>query len=158
MDAAFEFEKPIAALEKRIAELRTLAATGNVSFNSEIKGLESKVHTLIDEIYGTLTPWQRVQLSRHPGRPYALDYIPLLFEDFTELHGDRLFGDDAALICGLAQFGEHSVAVIAQQKGRNTKQKVERNFGMARPEGYRKSERIMELAMGKRKIHAKPTH
>lgn len=146
MEAVFEFEKPIAALEKRITELRALASSGNTNFQSEIKGLENKVHVLIDEIYGALTPWQRVQLSRHPGRPYALDYVPLLFDDFLELHGDRRFSDDPAIVCGLAQFGKRSVVVIAQQKGRNTKQKIERNFGMVRPDGYRKAERVLELA------------
>lgn len=157
MEAVFEFEKPIAALEKRIAELRALThgegqgeavASGKIGteIRAEIEGLETKVHSLIDEIYGALSPWQRVQLSRHPGRPYALDYVPLLFEDFTEIHGDRSFGDDGAMVCGLAHFENKPAVVIAQQKGRNTKQKIERNFGMARPEGYRKSERIMDLA------------
>lgn len=146
MEAFFEFEKPIVTLEKRLKELRELAKSESVDFGPEIKALESKVDTLIDEVYGRLTPWQRVQLSRHPNRPYASDYVPLIFENFIELHGDRLFGDDPAILTGLGTLNGRSVAVVANQKGRNTKQKIERNFGMARPEGYRKALRIMKLA------------
>lgn len=146
MEASFEFEKPILTLEKRLRELHDLAKSENVDFTNEIKALEAKVEALIDEIYSRLTPWQRVQLSRHPNRPYAADYLPLVFGDFIELHGDRFFGDDPAIISGLATLGEHAVAVVALQKGRNTKQKIERNFGMAKPEGYRKALRIMKLA------------
>jgi acetyl-CoA carboxylase carboxyl transferase subunit alpha len=146
MEAVFEFEKPIVALEKRLGELRELAKSESVDFAPEIKALETKVEALIDEIYSRLTPWQRVQLSRHPNRPYALDYIGLIFDEFTELHGDRLFGDDPALVTGLARLGGRAVAVVACQKGRNTKQKIERNFGMAKPEGYRKALRVMTMA------------
>jgi acetyl-CoA carboxylase carboxyl transferase subunit alpha len=146
MEAFFEFEKPIVTLEKRLRELRDLSKNESVDFSPEIKALEAKVDALIDEIYGRLTPWQRVQLSRHPNRPYLLDYLPLLFTEFTELHGDRLFGDDAALVTGLAKLDGRPIAVIGHQKGRNTKQKIERNFGMAKPEGYRKANRVMKLA------------
>ncbi len=146
MEPFYDFEKPIVVLEKKLQELRELAQNEKVDFSTEIQVLESKVNSLIDAIYGNLTPWQRVQLSRHPNRPYALDYIPLVFENFVELHGDRLFGDDPALITGFGKLGPHPVAVVAHQKGRNTKQKIERNFGMAKPEGYRKALRIMKLA------------
>ena len=146
MDAFFDFEKPIATLEKRLQELRELPKTESIDFSSEIQALESKVEELIDEIYGKLTPWQRVQLSRHPNRPYAADYLPLIFDDFVELHGDRLFGDDPAILAGLSSIDGKNVALVAIQKGRNTKQKIERNFGMAKPEGYRKDLRVMKLA------------
>lgn len=146
MEAFFEFEKPIITLEKRLRELRDLAKSENVDFGPEIKALESKVDALIDEIYGKLTPWQRVQLSRHPNRPYAADYLPLIFGEFTELHGDRLFGDDPAILAGLTTLDDRPVVFVANQKGRNTKQKIERNFGMAKPEGYRKAQRVMKLA------------
>lgn len=146
MEAFFEFEKPIVTLEKRLRELRELAKSEKVDFSTEIQALETKVEALIDDVYGRLTPWQRVQLSRHPNRPYAADYLPLVFGDFVELHGDRLFGDDPAIISGLTNLGSRAVAVIAHQKGRNTKQKIERNFGMAKPEGYRKALRVMKLA------------
>lgn len=146
MEASFEFEKPIVTLEKRLRELRDLAKSENVDFGAEITALEKKVETLIDEIYSRLTPWQRVQLSRHPNRPYTSDYLPLIFGDFLELHGDRCFADDPAIISGLTTLEGQAVAIIAHQKGRNTKQKIERNFGMAKPEGYRKALRIMKLA------------
>ncbi|MBI2605209.1 MAG: acetyl-CoA carboxylase carboxyltransferase subunit alpha [Deltaproteobacteria bacterium] len=146
MEAFFDFEKPIILLEKKLEDLRELSRSESVDFSSEIRVLEAKLNALIDDLYSKLTPWQRVQLSRHPNRPYALDYIGLIFEEFTELHGDRLFGDDPSIVTGLAKLGEIPVAVVAQQKGRNTKQKIERNFGMARPEGYRKALRVMRLA------------
>ncbi|MBI3555255.1 MAG: acetyl-CoA carboxylase carboxyltransferase subunit alpha [Deltaproteobacteria bacterium] len=146
MEAFFEFEKPIVTLEKRLRELRELAKSENVDFGPEMKALESKMESLIDEVYARLTPWQRVQLSRHPNRPYAADYLPLIFGDFVELHGDRLFSDDPAIIAGLTTLDDRAVVVVANQKGRNTKQKIERNFGMAKPEGYRKSLRVMKLA------------
>lgn len=146
MEAFFEFEKPIVTLEKRLRELRELAKSESVDFGPEIKALETKVDGLIDEVYGRLTPWQRVQLSRHPNRPYAADYVSMIFTDFVELHGDRHFGDDPAILAGLAQIDGKPVAVIANQKGRTTKQKIERNFGMAKPEGYRKAIRVMKMA------------
>lgn len=146
MEAFFEFEKPIVTLEKRLRELRELAKSESVDFGPEIKTLEAKVDGLIDEVYGKLTPWQRVQLSRHPNRPYASDYVSLVFTDFVELHGDRHYSDDPAILAGLAQLEGRPVAVIANQKGRTTKQKIERNFGMAKPEGYRKALRVMKMA------------
>ena len=146
MDTNFEFEKPITLLEKKLEELKSLASTEKVDFSTEIRVLENKLNVLIEEIYSKLTPWQRVQLSRHPNRPYSLDYIGLIFDEFVELHGDRYFGDDPAMITGFAKLDGRSICVIAQQKGRNTKQKIERNFGMVRPEGYRKALRIMKMA------------
>lgn len=146
METNFEFEKPIILLEKKLEELKSLSSSENVDFSQEIKVLQNKINVLIEEIYTKLTPWQRVQLSRHPNRPYALDYIGLICDDFLELHGDRYYGDDPAMISGFAKISGKSVCIIAQQKGRNTKQKIERNFGMVRPEGYRKALRIMKLA------------
>ncbi|MGE4233642.1 MAG: acetyl-CoA carboxylase carboxyltransferase subunit alpha [Bacteriovoracia bacterium] len=146
MEAFFEFEKPIATLERKLLDLRELEKNENVDFKNEIKVLETKLDSLIDEIYEKLSPWQKVQLSRHPNRPYSLDFFPHLFDDVFELHGDRNFGDDPAIVASLARIDGRSVAVIAHQKGRNTKQKIERNFGMAKPEGYRKALRIMKLA------------
>jgi acetyl-CoA carboxylase carboxyl transferase subunit alpha len=163
MEAFFEFEKPIVNLEKKLVDLRELARQEGVDFGKEIAVLEKKVAKLIDETYSKLTPWQRVQLSRHPNRPYTRDYVDMLFPDFMELHGDRAFGEDQALLTGVATWppamptsagaGEPvsaedriPVMILGQQKGRNTKQKMERNFGMVRPEGYRKAMRMMELA------------
>lgn len=150
MEIFFEFEKPIVILEKKLAELREIEQTDGVNFKDEISTLEKKLQKLIDDTYGKLTTWQRVQLSRHPNRPYMLDYIETLFPDFMELHGDRVFGDDGALIGGTAtwKIGNKTIPVVimGQQKGRTTKQKVERNFGMARPEGYRKAMRLFQMA------------
>lgn len=146
MDVFYDFEKPIAQLEKRLKELREINHQNGVDFSPEIQALEKKLKALIEEIYGKLNPWQKVQVSRHPNRPYASDYFPHLFGSFLELHGDRLFGEDSAIITGLTTLGQYPVAVVACQKGRNTKQKIERNFGMAKPEGYRKALRIMQLA------------
>lgn len=160
MEAFFDFEKPIANLEKKLQDLKELAKQEGVDFGTEIDKLEKKVVQLIDDTYAKLTPWQKVQLSRHPARPYTRDYVDLLFPDFLELHGDRAFGDDQALLGGVALWppapisGETQidpadripVLILGNQKGRNTKQKMERNFGMARPEGYRKAIRLMNLA------------
>jgi acetyl-CoA carboxylase carboxyl transferase subunit alpha len=150
MEIFFEFEKPIVTLEKKLTELREIEQSDGVDFKDEIRTLEKKLKTLIEETYAKLTTWQRVQLSRHPNRPYMLDYIETLFPDFMELHGDRVFGDDGALIGGTATWNLGSkkipVIILGQQKGRTTKQKVERNFGMARPEGYRKAMRLFEMA------------
>lgn len=146
MDAYYEFERPITNLEKKISDLKDMSVQEKMDFSSEIGALETKLKQLIGEIYTNLTPWQRVQLSRHPQRPYAEDYIQLLFTDFQELHGDRKFRDDAAIICGMARFRGQPVMVIGQQKGRGTKEKMKRNFGMAKPEGYRKAIRLMEMA------------
>lgn len=156
MDAFFEFEKPIVSLENKLQDLRELAKQEGVDFTDEIKILEKKVAQLIDDTYAKLSPWQRVQLSRHPGRPYTRDYVDLLFPDFMELHGDRTFADDQAMLGGVATWPPAGVdcppekripiLILGQQKGRNTKQKMERNFGMVKPEGYRKAMRLMKMA------------
>jgi len=140
-----EFERPIIDLERKISELRGLS-TETVDFSSEIRRLEQKARKLQKEVFADLTAQQKVQLSRHPARPYLLDYTRLLVEDFVELHGDRSFADDPAIVAGMARFDEWEVLVIGHQKGRNTKDNVHRNFGMARPEGYRKATRLMRLA------------
>ena len=146
MEAFFDFEKPIVALEKKLVDLRELAKQEGVDFTNEITLLEKKVVQLIDETYARLTPWQKVLLSRHPNRPYTRDYIDLIFPDFMEIHGDRTFSDDQAILGGIATWKETPVLIIGHQKGRTTKQKMERNFGMAKPEGYRKAMRLMSLA------------
>ncbi len=150
MEASLEFEKPIALLEEKLAELRELSRVQGLDLQKEISALEVKLQALVKETYASLTPWQRVQLSRHPNRPYASDLIEAIFPTFRELHGDRCFGDDQALIGGFAEWSHgttpHPVCVLAQQKGRTTRQRLERNFGMPKPEGYRKAFRLMELA------------
>jgi acetyl-CoA carboxylase carboxyl transferase subunit alpha len=145
-DGWLDFERPIVKLERQIEDLRQSATEENVEFTEEIHRLERKTQRLAHEIYSQLTPWQRVQLARHPRRPYTLDYIQRLFTGFIELRGDRLHGDDRAIIGGLAWFGETPVVVMGHQKGRNTRENIERNFGMAHPEGYRKALRLMKLA------------
>jgi len=140
-----EFERPIIDLERKIAELRVLS-TDSVDFSAEIRRLEQKARKLQKEVFADLSAQQKVQLARHPGRPYLLDYVSLLMDDFVELHGDRSFRDDPAIVGGLAQFDEWEVLVLGHQKGRNTKENIERNFGMARPEGYRKATRLMRMA------------
>jgi acetyl-CoA carboxylase carboxyl transferase subunit alpha len=140
-----EFERPIIDLERKIAELRGLS-TESVDFSSEIRKLEQKARRLQKEVFADLSAQQKVQLARHPGRPYLMDYVGLLMDDFVELHGDRSFRDDPAIVGGLAQFDEWEVLVLGHQKGRNTKDNMHRNFGMARPEGYRKATRLMRLA------------
>ena len=139
-----EFEKPIAELETRIGELRQ--SSGAVSLDDEVKRLQRKVESLTDSIFSKLTPVQIAQLARHPERPYTLDYVRRIFGDFDELHGDRMFGDDAAVVGGLARLGDRPVLVIGHQKGRDVQEKVRRNFGMPKPEGYRKAQRLMRLA------------
>ncbi len=146
MEAFFEFEKPIVSLEKKLQDLRDLATQEGVDFSTEINVLEKKVASLIDQTYTKLTPWQKVQLSRHPNRPYTRDYVDAIFPDFMELHGDRLYGEDQAILGGIATWKGQSVMILGHQKGRTTKQKMERNFGMAKPEGYRKAMRLLELA------------
>ena len=150
MENFFEFEKPIIAMEKKLEELREIALSDDVDLSREILNLETKLKQLIESTYSDLSTWQRVQLSRHPNRPYTLDYWETLFPDFQELHGDRAFGEDAALVCGTATWElsgkKVPIVLIGHQKGRTTKQKVERNFGMARPEGYRKAIRLFQLA------------
>ncbi len=144
--SSLDFEKPIRELERKIDELKELASGGMVDFGEEIKKLERKAKRLQVEIFSDLTPWQVVQLSRHPERPYFLDYVQLLFTDFVELHGDRRFAEDPALVGGFARFEGEPVLVLGHQKGRNTKENMLRNFGMPRPEGYRKALRLMQLA------------
>lgn len=139
------FEKPIVDLVERVRELRSLAEFDE-QFTPELKRLEEKTSRLARELFRDLTPWQKVQLSRHPNRPYTCDYIDRLFTDFQELHGDRRFGDDAAIVGGLAKFNGRSVMVVGHQKGRTTKEKVARNFGQANPEGNRKACRLYDMA------------
>ncbi len=139
-----DFEKPIIDLEQKIMEMRKMSDKLDIS--NEINKLETKVNTLRKEIFENLTPWQIVQLARHPERPYTLDYIYLMTENFTELHGDRHFGDDKAIVGGFADIGKNTVMIIGQQKGRDTKSNIYRNFGMPNPEGYRKALRLMKLA------------
>jgi acetyl-CoA carboxylase carboxyl transferase subunit alpha len=141
-----EFEKPLRELEKQIEHLHQQTLENNFDVSSEISAIERKLAETQRAIYTSLTPWQRVQIARHPKRPYALDYVSLICENFQELHGDRQFKDDRALIGGTALFSGQPVMVIAQQKGRETKEKIERNFGMPQPEGYRKALRLMRLA------------
>ena len=140
-----EFERPIVDLERKIAELRGLS-TDSVDFSSEITRLEQKARKLQKEVFAELTALQKVQLSRHPGRPYTLDYVSLLTDDFVELHGDRSFRDDPAIVGGIARFDQWEVLILGHQKGRSTKDNLHRNFGMARPEGYRKATRLMRMA------------
>jgi len=154
MEAFFEFEKPIVTLEKKLEDLKELSTQEGMNLKGEIVALEKKLETLIDETYAKLSAWQKVQLSRHPNRPYVRDYVDHLFPDFLELHGDRLYGDDQAMLGGFATWNytinkkEHStsVLILGQQKGRSTKERMERNFGMVKPEGYRKAMRLMEVA------------
>ncbi len=140
-----DFERPIIELEHKIDELRGLSSD-RVDFSSEIRKLEKKARKLQSELFADLTPTQKVQLSRHPARPYMMDYVRLLTEDFLELHGDRGFRDDPSILGGLAHFDRWEVLVLGHQKGRNVRENLHRNFGMARPEGYRKAERLMQLA------------
>lgn len=141
-----EFEQPIAELEAKINELRRVESDNEMQLGDEIAKLEAKSHALTESIYKDLSAWQVAQIARHPRRPYTLDYVERLFTDFEELHGDRTFSDDAAIVCGIAKFEGKSVAIVGHQKGRNTKENLKRNFGMPRPEGYRKALRIMEMA------------
>lgn len=141
-----DFEQPIAELEAKIVDLRANAQESAINIEAEIAPLRQKIAQKTQEIFANLTPWQTVQLSRHPLRPHALDYIPLVFSEFHELAGDRSFSDDAAIVGGLARMDGRAVMVLGQQKGRDNKQKVKRNFAMARPEGYRKALRLMQMA------------
>ena len=141
-----DFEQPIAELEAKIEELRYVQDDSAVDISEEIGRLEAKSQSLTKEIYAKLTPWQIAQVARHPQRPYTLDYIQHIFTDFEELHGDRTFADDHAIVGGLARFNGQSVMVLGHQKGRDTKEKIHRNFGMPRPEGYRKALRLMRMA------------
>jgi acetyl-CoA carboxylase carboxyl transferase subunit alpha len=139
------FEKPVVDIVSRVRELRALAENDK-RFEGELRRLEEKAGRLARELFADLSPWQKVQLSRHPNRPYTLDYVALLFEDFVELHGDRAFSDDASIVSGLARYHGRSVVVVGHQKGRGAKENVKRNFGMPHPEGYRKARRMYDLA------------
>ncbi|MDO9065392.1 MAG: acetyl-CoA carboxylase carboxyltransferase subunit alpha, partial [Sulfuricella sp.] len=141
-----DFEQPIAELEARIEELRFVQDDSAVDISEEIGRLQKKNQVLTKDLYAKLSAWQVSQVSRHPQRPYTLDYIQNIFTDFEELHGDRAFSDDPAIVGGLARFNGQPVMVIGQQKGRDTKEKIYRNFGMPRPEGYRKAMRLMRQA------------
>lgn len=141
-----DFEQPIGELETKIDELRLVGSDSEINISEEISRLKTKSDELTKSIFRSLTDWQVAQLARHPLRPYALDYIHRIFTDFEELHGDRLFKDDQALIAGIARLEEQPVMVIGQQKGRDTKEKIKRNFGMMHPEGYRRAQRLMEMA------------
>ncbi|MDD2760959.1 MAG: acetyl-CoA carboxylase carboxyl transferase subunit alpha [Methylomonas sp.] len=147
MDLKFlDFEQPIAELQAKIEELRKVELDNNFDISETLKLLEQKCEGLTESIFSNLSDWQISQLSRHPGRPYTLDYIELMFTDFHELHGDRAYADDPAIICGLARLEGQPIVIIGHQKGRDTKEKIYRNFGMPRPEGYRKALRVMKLA------------
>jgi len=141
-----DFEQPIAELEARIDELRFVQDDSAVDISEEISRLQKKSQALTKEVYSKLSPWQVAQVARHPQRPYTLDYVGMLFTDFEELHGDRGFSDDPSIVGGLARFNGQPVMVLGHQKGRDTKEKIYRNFGMPRPEGYRKAMRLMRLA------------
>src|SRR5687767_14905474 len=141
-----EFEKPVIELENRLKDLEARRSQGDEQVLDEIKELQAKYQDIKQKVYATLTPWQRVQLARHPKRPYLLDYLPRLFDDFMELSGDRAFAEDAAVLGGMAMFGKTPVVVIGHRKGRTLQESLEQNFGMPHPEGYRKSLRLMKLA------------
>jgi acetyl-CoA carboxylase carboxyl transferase subunit alpha len=141
-----DFEQPIAELEAKIEELRLVGSASEVSIQDEIARLQGKSRQLTESIFKSLTPWQITQLARHPRRPYTLDYLAAIFNDFQELHGDRMYGDDLAIVGGLARLDEIPVMIIGHQKGRDTKERVRRNYGMPKPEGYRKALRLMRLA------------
>ncbi|MGZ5025546.1 MAG: acetyl-CoA carboxylase carboxyl transferase subunit alpha [Methylobacter sp.] len=147
MDLKFlDFEQPIAELEAKIEELRNVQFDNDINISDALKQLEDRSQALTESIFTKLSDWQISQLSRHPGRPYTLDYVEHIFTDFHELHGDRAYADDPAVICGLARLEGQPVMVIGHQKGRDTKEKIYRNFGMPRPEGYRKALRMMKMA------------
>lgn len=144
--SGLHFEKPIVELEKKIEELRKFSQTQGIDVTDEIVRLEQKALDIKQEIFSNLTAWQRVQIARYPTRPYFLDYVRLMMDEFIELHGDRHFGDDRALIGGLARMGDYKLMIMGHQKGRDTKENLMRNFGSAHPEGYRKALRLMQLA------------
>jgi acetyl-CoA carboxylase carboxyl transferase subunit alpha len=147
MDLKFlDFEQPIAELEAKIKELRNVQSDNNINISDALKQLEDRSLALTQSIFADLSDWQISQVSRHPERPYTLDYVEHLFTEFQELHGDRAFADDPAIVCGLARLDGQPIMVIGHQKGRDTKEKIYRNFGMPRPEGYRKALRVMKMA------------
>ncbi len=141
-----DFEQPIAELEEKIEELRHVGSDAEINISEEIARLEGKSRSLTESIFSSLNAWQIAQMARHPLRPYSLDYLERCFTEFDELHGDRVYSDDPAIVGGLARLDGQPVVVIGQQKGRDTKEKIRRNFGMPRPEGYRKARRLMEMA------------
>ncbi len=145
-EIVLEFEKPIAELEAKLAEWESLSSSNNMSVDDELNALKRKIEETKRNVYSSLTPWQRVQLARHPNRPYTLDYIERIFTDFLEFHGDRRYADDPAIVGGFAKLDGNPVMVIGTQKGRNTKENVFRNFGCPHPEGYRKALRLMKMA------------
>jgi acetyl-CoA carboxylase carboxyl transferase subunit alpha len=140
-----DFEKPVLELQRRLQELKSHSDKHDIDFDSEVESMELKIRETRRQIYENLSAWQRVQIARHVQRPFSLDYISRCFTDWVELHGDRVFGDDKAMPCGLAKLGSHRCVVVTQQKGRDTKENVKRNFGCAYPEGYRKALRVMKL-------------
>jgi acetyl-CoA carboxylase carboxyl transferase subunit alpha len=146
MRAYLDFEKPVAELEAKIDELRSVDSPKNGEFRDEIGRLEARARDALREVYAQLSPWQKMQVARHPQRPHCLDFVRGLIDDFTPLAGDRKFGEDEAVICGLGRFGGAPVCLIGQEKGSTTDSRLRHNFGMARPEGYRKAARLMELA------------
>lgn len=144
--AGLDFEKPIVELEKKIQELKNFVSDKKIDLSLEVRRLEDKLQHLKKDTYTNLSAWQRVQLARHPLRPYTLDYISMIMTDFIEVHGDRAFADDKAMVCGFARLDTQKVVVIGHQKGKDTKENLKRNFGCAHPEGYRKALRMMQLA------------
>jgi acetyl-CoA carboxylase carboxyl transferase subunit alpha len=146
MAVGLDFERPVVELREKIKELKTFTAEKEIDLSDEVSRLEERLKKLEQEIYGNMSPWDRVQLARHPERPTSLDYIEILFSDFIELHGDRAYGDDKAVVAGIATFKGQPVTVIGEQRGRDTKENILRNFGMPHPEGYRKALRLMKQA------------
>ena len=146
MDFTLEFEKPVSELENQIRVLKEASNSPNIDISHEIEALQSKVNRMLDDIFSKLSPWERTQLSRHPQRPHAIDYIDRIFTEFHEVHGDRRFSDDPSMVTGFGYIDGKKVAIIGIEKGRKTQDKIKRNFGMANPEGYRKALRIMTLA------------
>ncbi len=144
--STLEFEKPILEIQKKIEELQRLTVEKHIDLSAEVQKLEQKLEVAREKVYGNLTSWQRILIARHPKRPYTLDYINTMMTDFVEIHGDRLFADDLAMITGFASLGGEKVVVVGQQKGRDTTENVKRNFGCAHPEGYRKAMRAMRMA------------
>ncbi|NGP45030.1 acetyl-CoA carboxylase carboxyl transferase subunit alpha [Bacillaceae bacterium SIJ1] len=146
MSGTLDFEKPVEELREKIDELKKFTSEKDIDLSQEIQRLEERLKKVEDDVYGNMTPWHRVQLARHQKRPTSLDYIERIFDDFMELHGDRLYGDDAAIVSGIARFQGQPVTVIGEQRGRDTKENLRRNFGMPHPEGYRKALRLMKQA------------
>ena len=146
MDKFLEFEKPIEELTAKIEELERVSQTQNIDLSKEISKLEGRRQKVTQDIFASLDPWQVIQLARHPMRPYTLDYVDSTFSLFQELHGDRMFADDRSIVAGIGKINHWNVALIGHQKGRDTREKLQRNFGMPKPEGYRKAQRVMKLA------------